>query len=193
MVLSDVELKKLIEDGYLPTGLHVGPSSVDLTLSDSFCWPDPKENRIVLGEPVHYQQAQSDTFTLAANRFVLASTAEIIRVPDDMAAYVEGRSSIGRLGLQIQNASFIDGGFYGKITLELENQSCFPIELRAGIRICQIVFFKMTTAAENPYRGKYNGQDGATPSRLEEDFKRKPDSSAKMKRGRVDNFQNREE
>ena len=95
MVLSDVELKKLIEDGYLPTGLHVGPSSVDLTLSDSFCWPDPKENRIVLGEPVHYQQAQSDTFTLAANRFVLASTAEIIRVPDDMAAYVEGRSSIG--------------------------------------------------------------------------------------------------
>ena len=173
MVLSDVELKKLIEDGYLPPGLRVGPSSVDLTLSDSFSWLDPQKNKIVLGEPVRYQHLQSGTYVLEPKHFVLASTAEFIRVPDNMAAYVEGRSSIGRLGLQVQNASFIDGGFYGKITLELENQSHVPIELNAGIRICQIVFFKMTTRAENPYQGKYNGQDRATPSRLEEDFENK--------------------
>ncbi len=166
MILSDTELKKLVEDGFLPPGLQIGPSSVDLTLSRSFTWLDPEEGKIVLGKPVNYCTVEQDTFVMQPNQFILASTEEVIRIPDDMAAYVEGRSSIGRLGLQIQNASFIDGGFYGKITLELENQSGFPIELKAGIRICQIVYFKMTSAAEQPYAGKYNGQNVATPSRL---------------------------
>ena len=170
MILSDVDLKKLIEQGYLPPGLNVGPSSVDLTLSNSFSWLMPEEEKIVLGEPVSYQSIEADTFTIQPNQFILASTEEYIRVPDDMAAYVEGRSSVGRLGLQVQNASFIDGGFHGKITLELENQSGFPMELHAGIRICQIVYFKMTTPAENPYQGKYNDQNRATPSRLDQDF-----------------------
>lgn len=169
MILSDVDLKRLIEAGCLPAGLNVGPSSVDLTLSDSFSWLAPEGEKIVLGQPVCYQHAQTKTFTMQPNQFILASTEEVIRVPDDMAAYVEGRSSIGRLGLQIQNASFIDGGFHGKITLELENQSGFPIELQAGIRICQVVYFKMTTPAEQPYQGKYNGQNRATPSLLEQD------------------------
>ena len=102
---------------------------------------------------------------------MLASTEEYIRVPDDMAAYVEGRSSIGRLGLQIQNAGFIDAGFHGKITLELENQSQFPIELKVGTRICQIIYVKMSSTAETPYRGKYNGQSNATPSRLHQDHR----------------------
>ncbi len=172
MILSDLDLKKLVEQGYLPPGLNVGPSSVDLTLSNSFSWLQPKDEKIVLGETVAYQSIETDTFTIKPNQFILASTEEFIRVPDDMAAYVEGRSSVGRLGLQVQNASFIDGGFHGKITLELENQSGFPMELRAGIRICQIVYFKMTTPAENPYHGKYNDQDRATPSRLEQDFER---------------------
>ena len=73
---------------------------------------------------------QKDEFVLEPNHFVLASTAESIRVPHDMAAYVEGRSSIGRLGLQVQNVGFIDAGFHGQITLELENQSGFPIVLK---------------------------------------------------------------
>ena len=73
---------------------------------------------------------QKDEFVLEPNHFVLASTAEYIRVPHDMAAYVEGRSSIGRLGLQVQNAGFIDAGFNGQITLELENQSGFPVVLK---------------------------------------------------------------
>ena len=169
MILSDVDLKKLIEQGYLPPGLNVGPSSVDLTLSNSFSWLMPEEKKIVLGEPVSYQSIETDTFTIQPNQFILASTEEFIRVPDDMAAYVEGRSSIGRLGLQIQNAGFIDAGFYGKITLELENQSNHKIILKPGIRICQIIYVLMTTDAEQPYCGKYNGQDRATPSRLEQD------------------------
>ena len=112
---------------------------------------------------------QTDEFVLKANHFVLASTAESIHVPHDMAAYEEGRSNIGRLGLQVQNAGFIDAGFHGQITLELENQSGFPIVLKKGVRICQIVFVQMSQSAEKPYSGKYGGQSGATASLLEVD------------------------
>ncbi len=169
MIIPDVGLKKLVEKGYIPEGLNIGPSSVDLTLSDSFSWPAPEKEEIVLGEPVPHRQVQTSRFVLKPNHFVLASTAESIRVPPHMAAYVEGRSSIGRLGLQVQNAGFIDAGFHGQITLELENQSSFPIVLQPGVRICQIVFVQMSEEAEQPYSGKYNGQSGATPSRLEID------------------------
>ena len=110
---------------------------------------------------------QRDEFVLEPNHFVLASTAESILVPHDMAAYVEGCSSIGRLGLQVQNAGFFDAGFHGQITLELENQSGFPIVLKKGAWICQIVFVQMSRPEEQPYNGKYCGQSGATPSRLE--------------------------
>ena len=169
MIIPDIGIKKLVEDGFLPPGLTIGPSSVDLTLSDSFSWPKPDKDKIILGESVPHKQVQKDEFVLEPNHFVLASTAESIRVPHDMAAYVEGRSSIGRLGLQVQNAGFIDAGFHGQITLELENQSGFPIVLKKGVRICQIVFVQMSRSAEQPYNGKYCGQSGATPSRLEVD------------------------
>ena len=130
MIIPDIGIKKLVEDGFLPPGLTIGPSSVDLTLSDSFSWPEPDKDKIILGESVPYEQVQKDEFVLEPNHFVLASTAKSIRVPHDMAAYVEGRSSIGRLGLQVQNVGFIDAGFHGQITLELENQSGFPIVLK---------------------------------------------------------------
>ena len=169
MIIPDVELKKLVEQGYLPEGLNIGPSSVDLTLAESFSWPAPQKDQIVLGEAVHHEELKTSRYVLEPNHFVLASTAELIRVPVNMAAYVEGRSSIGRLGLQIQNAGFIDAGFHGQITLELENQSSYPIVLQSGVRICQIVFVQMSAEAEKPYCGKYNGQTGATPSRLEVD------------------------
>ncbi|MEE2716170.1 MAG: dCTP deaminase [SAR324 cluster bacterium] len=169
MIISDLGLKKLVEQGYLPDGLTIGPSSVDLTLSDSFGWPKPEKAEIILGEPVPHEQVTTDRFVLQPHHFVLASTAEILRVPEDMAAYVEGRSSIGRLGLQVQNAGFIDAGFHGQITLELANQSPFPIVLQKGTRICQIVFVQMSEAAQKPYSGKYGGQVGATPSRLDVD------------------------
>ena len=83
-----------MEDGFLPPGLTIGPSSVDLTLSDSFSWPEQKIDKIILGESVPHKQVQKDEFVLEPNHFVLSSTAESIRVPHDMAAYVEGRSSI---------------------------------------------------------------------------------------------------
>jgi len=116
-----------VEDGFLLPGLTIVPSSVDLTLLDSLSWPEQEIDKIILGESVPHKQVQKDEFVLEPNHFVLYSTEESIRVPHDMVAYVEGRSSIGRLGLQVQNSGFIDAGFHGQITLELENQSGFPI------------------------------------------------------------------
>ena len=95
---------------------------------------------------------QTDEFVLNANHFVLAYTAESIHVAHDMTAYLEGRLSIRRLGLQLQNA-----GFHGQTTLELENQSGFPIVLKKGVRICQIEFVQMIQSAEISYSGKYGG------------------------------------
>ena len=127
MIFPDIGIKKLVKDGFLSPGLTIGPSSMDLTLSDSFSWPEPDKDKIILGESVPHKQVQKDEFVLETNHFVLASTAESIRVPHEMAGYVEGRSSIGRLGLQVQNAGFIDAGFHGQITLELEINADFQL------------------------------------------------------------------
>ena len=94
MIIPDIGIKKLVEEVFLPAGLTIGPSSVDLTLSDSFSWPELDKDNITLGEAVPHKQVQTDEFVLKANHFVLTSTAESIHVPHDMAAYVEGRSSI---------------------------------------------------------------------------------------------------
>ena len=127
MIIPDTGIKKLVEEGFLPAGLTIGPSSIDSTLSDSFSWPELDKDKITLGEAVPHKQVLTGEFVLKANHFVLASTVESIRIPHDMPDNVEGRSSIGRLGLQVQNSGFIDAGFHGQITLELENQSGFPI------------------------------------------------------------------
>ena len=95
-----------------------------------------------------------------------AKKLEFVALPDDLTAFVEGRSSLGRMGLFIQNAGWVDPGFQGEITLELYNANRFAIELKAGRRIGQLVFAKMDRAARNPYRGKYQGQTGATGSRV---------------------------
>jgi dCTP deaminase len=91
---------------------------------------------------------------------------EYIRLPNNMTAFVEGRSSIGRLGLFIQNAGWVDPGFEGEITLELFNANKCAIELKYGRRIGQLVFAQLDKDALNPYRGKYQGQRGVTGSRI---------------------------
>lgn len=168
MILSDRSIQKLVDQGFLPEGLYIGPSSVDLTLSDSFSKMRLTVNSlgfVRIGEKVDYVEEFTDSYIIRPGRFVLASTAECIKVPRGMCAYVEGRSSVGRIGLQVQNAGFVDEGFYGQITLELANQSEYPIELIKGCRICQLVFVKMDGISKTPYIGKYNGQYGATGSR----------------------------
>lgn len=99
-------------------------------------------------------------------QFVLATTMEYICLPNDLTAFVEGRSSLGRMGLFIQNAGWVDPGFSGEITLELYNANRCAIELQAGRRIGQLVFAKMDQTALRPYAGKYQRQKGATGSRI---------------------------
>ena len=101
---------------------------------------------------------------------------EYFELPDDLTAFVEGRSSLGRMGLFIQNAGWIDPGFKGEITLELFNANRCAIELKSGRRVGQLVFAKMDFPALNPYSGKYQGQRGATGSRvyLDNDLKQAP-------------------
>jgi dCTP deaminase len=110
-------------------------------------------------------------FILHPGEFVLGSTLELVTLPDDIVARLEGKSSLGRLGLLIHStAGFVDPGWNGHLTLELSNVATLPIALYPGMKIGQISFLRMTTAAENPYgsgavSSKYQGQRGPTPSR----------------------------
>ena len=108
----------------------------------------------------------SDKYLLMPGQFVLATTMEYFKLPNNMTAFVEGRNSIGRLGLFIQNAGWVDPGFEGEITLELFNANRCAIELQAGRRVGQLVFAQLDQNADNPYHGKYQGQTGATGSRI---------------------------
>jgi dCTP deaminase len=117
-----------------------------------------------------------EAFMLHPGEFVLGSTLERVGVPSDLVARVEGKSSLGRLGLVIHStAGFIDAGFDGHVTLELANLANLPITLYPGMKIGQISFIKMTSPAEKPYGSgakgsKYQGQRGPTPSRYFENF-----------------------
>ena len=121
MILSHQTLNGLKELGHLPRFAQVGPSSVDLHLSNTFAQLGVKQKFLFLDSESAYQHVQTENFLLEPNKFVLASTQEKVSVPNHLAAFVAGRSSVGRLGLQIQNAGFVDAGFQGQITLELYN------------------------------------------------------------------------
>ncbi len=151
----------------------IQPASLDLHLGNSFAllsYPrfNERGNRvpIELTAKEEYQLYESKAFVLKPNRFCLATTQECVCIPDYLVGRLEGRSSVGRKGLFIHNAGFIDPGFSGDITLELFNCTGRPVVLKAGIRICQIVFEYMQTSASPAYSGKYQGQHGVTPSRL---------------------------
>lgn len=170
MIYSDVSLYELQKQGYLPPDVLIGPSSVDLTLSDSFCCLEADiEDEIDVCREQKFYEWNEDSILMAPGEFALASTNEEIGVPIDCAAYVEGRSSVGRIGIQVQNAGFIDAGFRGQITLELQNQSRYSIRLYKGMRICQLVYCQMTTPCSSPYNGKYQFQRGATSSKIYKD------------------------
>jgi dCTP deaminase len=138
---------------------------------------DVKQDQEDLTELVTIQP--DDVFILHPGEFVLGSTAERVALPDDLVARLEGKSSLGRLGLLIHStAGFVDAGFSGHLTLELSNVANLPITLYPGMKIGQISFLRMTTPAERPYGSagtgsKYQGQRGPTPSRYFENFERR--------------------
>ena len=140
---------------------------MDIRLGDTFSIvEDSSTGVITLDREIRYKTIQTDTYLLLPGQFVLATTMEYISLPDNLTAFVEGRSSLGRMGLFIQNAGWVDPGFQGEITLELFNANRCAIELTAGRRVGQLVFAKMDAPAIRPYNGKYQGQRGATGSRV---------------------------
>lgn len=169
--MSDQTITKMLEEKSLIIEplekAQIQPASVDIRLGDTFSVVEDSSAGIInFQEEIRYKTIRSDTYILLPNQFVLATTMEYFDLPDDLTAFVEGRSSLGRMGLFIQNAGWVDPGFKGEITLELYNANRCAIELKAGRRVGQLVFAKMDRPALNPYNGKYQGQRGATGSRV---------------------------
>jgi dCTP deaminase len=187
MILSDVSINKALAEGRiiidpLMDGA-VQPSSVDLRTdryfrvfrNDTTPFIDPKLPQEDLTELV--EVADGNAFILHPGEFVLGSTLERVALPDDLVARLEGKSSLGRLGLLIHStAGFVDAGWDGHLTLELSNVANLPIAIYPGMKIGQISFLQMTTPAEHPYGSdatgsKYQGQRGPTPSRYYLNFR----------------------
>ena len=140
---------------------------MDIRLGNTFSIIEDSPNGIItLQHEIHYKTIQAEKYLLLPGQFVLATTLEYFSLPNHLTAFVEGRSSLGRMGLFIQNAGWVDPGFEGEITLELFNANRCAIELQSGRRIGQLVFAQMDDTALNPYHGKYQGQRGATGSKV---------------------------
>lgn len=171
MILSDVTLKQMLFSGELVvdpiTPDQIQPASIDLRLGRHFLKMDENYmTSISMDKRMKYVELERDEIVIPPHSFLLATTMEYIKLPYDVTAFVEGRSSIGRMGLFIQNAGWVDAGFEGEITLELFNANRLPIKLLAERRLCQLVFARMDKPAQNPYEGKYQYQKKATGSRV---------------------------
>ncbi|MBO5055765.1 MAG: dCTP deaminase [Lachnospiraceae bacterium] len=171
MILSDKTIMKMLKEGTLVisplTDEQIQPASVDVRLGNTFSIVEDSSTGIITMEnKISYKIIETDTYILLPGQFVLATTMEYFSLPNNLTAFVEGRSSLGRMGLFIQNAGWVDPGFKGEITLELFNANRCAIELKAGRRVGQLVFAEMDDNALHPYNGKYQGQRGATGSRV---------------------------
>ena len=171
MILSDKTITKMLNEKSLIIKPliegQIQPASVDIRLGNTFSVVDDTPSGIItLDSQIKYKSITTDTYLILPGQFVLATTMEYFELPNNMTAFVEGRSSLGRMGLFIQNAGWVDPGFKGEITLELFNANRCAIELKAGRRIGQLVFAEMDDFALHPYNGKYQGQTGATGSKV---------------------------
>jgi dCTP deaminase len=186
MILSDRDLRILIEKGSLVIDPFdsdsIQPSSIDLRVGNQFrVFANSRYPYIDVRDPMEgltevVEASENEPFILHPGEFVLGSTLERVALPDDKVGRLEGKSSLGRLGLLIHStAGFVDAGFDGYLTLELSNVANLPITLYPGMKIGQLCLFEMTSPAERPYgskelRSKYRGQVGPTPSRYFENF-----------------------
>jgi dCTP deaminase len=171
MIVSDRSLRELLARREIVVEpldeRQIQPASIDLRLGGHFLKVDENSvDSIALDQPVPYLEIKKPEIVIPPQTFLLAVTREFIRLPANITAFVEGRSSIGRIGLFIQNAGWVDPGFEGTITLELYNANRLPIRLASGRRICQIVFARMDGPASRPYAGKYQHQVDAVGSRV---------------------------
>jgi dCTP deaminase len=188
MLLSDRDIRKEIESKRISLEPYepdlIQPSSIDVRIDRYFRvfenhrYPhiDPSVEQPELTRLV--EPDTDEPFILHPGEFVLGSTYEVVSLPDDVSARLEGKSSLGRLGLLTHStAGFIDAGFSGHVTLELSNVATLPIKLWPGMRIGQLCFFRLSSPAEAPYGAgasgsRYQGQRGPTPSRSFQNFQR---------------------
>jgi dCTP deaminase len=188
MLMSDRDIRASIEAGQIGLDpLEMGllqPSSIDVRLdrffrlfdNHKYAFIDPAEQQDELTRLIEVDPAEP--FILHPGEFVLGSTYEFVTLPDDVAARLEGKSSLGRLGLLTHStAGFVDPGFKGHVTLELSNVATLPIKLWPGMKIGQLCFFKLTSPSEHPYgsekyASRYQGQRGPTASRSYKNFYR---------------------
>jgi dCTP deaminase len=188
MLLSDRDIRAELVSGRVglePLDLGmIQPSSIDVRLDkffrlfDNHKYPfiDPAEDQPDLTHLVEVDG--EEPFILHPGEFVLGSTYELVTLPDDIAARLEGKSSLGRLGLLTHStAGFVDPGFSGHVTLELSNVATLPIKLWPGMKIGQLCFIRLTSPAEKPYgsseySSRYQGQRGPTASRSHLNFHR---------------------
>ncbi len=186
MVLSDRTIRSLLEQGRIEIDPYdaslLQPSSLDVRVdryfrvfrNSRYPYIDVKVEQEGLTEMVEVED--ESPFILHPGEFVLGSTLERVRLPDDLVARLEGKSSLGRLGLLIHStAGFIDPGWDGHVTLELSNVANLPITIYYGMKIGQLSFVQLTEPAESPYGSKglgskYQGQRGPTPSRYWKNF-----------------------
>lgn len=187
MVLSDRDIKEAIKQKRLvfkPKLINdqIGPASVDLRLGNVFkVFHTEKHSLLDIKEglPKDFTKTiklkKGERFILHPNNFVIASTIECIKVPDDMVVRVEGKSSLARMGILTHTAGFVDPGFEGDITLEISNQSNIAIAIYPGMYICQIACEYLYSPAEVPYnerkRSLYSGQSGPTEANTKNLFR----------------------
>ena len=188
MLMSDRDIRAEIEAGNIGLEpLEMGllqPSSFDVRLdrffrlfdNHKYAYIDPAENQDDLTRLVEVRS--DEAFILHPGEFVLGSTYEFVTLPDNIAARLEGKSSLGRLGLLTHStAGFVDPGFKGHVTLELANVSNLPIKLWPGMKVGQLCFFQLSSPSETPYgsakyNSRYQGQRGPTASRSYMNFYR---------------------
>lgn len=201
-ILSDHDIKKYLKSGLIiidpleDPERQIQPSSVDLRIGNEFkgfkiirkpCI-DPQEPEDIESYMESYHIEDGESFIIHPGEFALATTYEYIGLPDNLVARVEGRSSIGRLGITMHvTAGYIDPGFHGRITLEISNIGKMPVALYPKQRVCQIVFETMTSPAEKPYghperESKYMGQLKPETSKIKEDYELR-----KLRKKREDN------
>ena len=195
-ILSDKTIKEYLKEGKividpLKDEQQIQPSSVDMRLGDEFKvfkvirkpYIDPKDEEDIAEYMESSTVPEGEAFIIHPNEFALATTQEYVKVPDDLVARVEGRSSMGRLGVTMHvTAGYVDPGFEGRITLEISNIGAMPVALYPGQRVCQLVFETMTTPAELPYghpkrNSRYMKQLKPESSRVKLDYELKNNGS----------------
>jgi dCTP deaminase len=188
-ILSDKHIKEYLDSGKISIDplddpdIQIQPSSVDLRIGNEFkgfkiirkpCI-DPMDESDIASYMQSFYINEGEPFIIHPGEFALATTYETVKLPHDLVARVEGRSSMGRLGVTMHvTAGYIDPGFCGKITLEISNIGKMPVALYTGQRVCQIVFETMTSPSEKPYGhpgrdSKYMGQKRPESSRIKHD------------------------